>query len=82
MRSLAILLSMFVFAAALGQDVVELRLPNSNKVVIKLMFRNGSIVDPAGKEGLTLLTAQLVAQGGTQEMTYSQIQDAIYPMAS
>jgi zinc protease len=82
MRSLAILLSMFVFTAALGQEVVELRLPNSNKVVVKLRFRNGSIVDPAGKEGLTQLTAQLVAQGGTQRMTFSQIQDAIYPMAS
>jgi len=82
MKSLAIVLSMLAFATALGQEVVELRLPKSSKIVIKLMFRNGSIVDPAGKEGLTFLTAQLVAQGGTQEMTYSQIQDAIYPMAS
>ena len=82
MRSLAMLLSMLVFASAMGQDVVELQLPNSNKVVVKLMFRNGSIVDPVGLEGLTQLTAQLVSQGGTQEMTFSQIQDAIYPMAS
>ncbi len=82
MRSLAILLSMLAFTTAVGQEVLELRLPKSNKVVIKLMFRNGSITDPAGKEGLTFLTASLVAQGGTKDMTFSQIQDAIYPMAS
>ncbi|MFA6540779.1 MAG: insulinase family protein, partial [Bacteroidota bacterium] len=72
-----------VFAATLfAQDVVELKQPNSNKVVIKLMFRNGSISDPKGKDGLTEATASLITQGGTQEMTYSEIQDKIYPWAA
>jgi zinc protease len=73
------------FIAALNifaQEVVELNLQNSNKIVIKLMFFNGSITDPAGKEGLTFTTANLITQGGTGEMSYSDIQDRLFPMAA
>jgi zinc protease len=77
-----ILLSLLIAGSVFAQKVVELKLPNSNKVVVKLMFRNGSICDPAGKEGVTFMTAHLVAQGGTADMTYSEIQDFIYPMAA
>ena len=66
----------------LREKLVELPLPNSDEVVIKLMFDNGSISDPPGKEGLTYATAKLVAQGGTAKLSYSQIQDLIYPMAA
>ncbi|MDO8550673.1 MAG: pitrilysin family protein, partial [Ignavibacteria bacterium] len=52
------------------------------KVVVKLVFRNGSICDPAGKEGLTNLTSNLITQSGTDELSFSDIQDKIYPMAS
>ena len=55
---------MMIFANAFSQEVVELKIPNSNKVVIKLMFRNGSITDPEGKEGLTAMTTRL-AHGPT-----------------
>jgi zinc protease len=65
-----------------GQEFVELKLPNSNKIVLKFMFRNGSITDPVGKDGLTDATASVIAQGGTGALTYSQIQDKIYPMAA
>lgn len=68
--------------APLSEKLVELPLANSNKIVIKLMFRNGSISDPAGKEGITYATANLIAQGGTSELSYSEIQDLIYPMAA
>jgi zinc protease len=73
---------MVLAAAVYAQDVVELKQPNSNKVVIKLMFKNGSIADPQGKEGLTFATANLVTQGGTKDMTYSDIKDKIYPWAA
>lgn len=66
----------------LEEKPVELPLANSNKVVVKLMFDNGSISDPAGKEGITYATANLIAQGGTAELSYSEIQDLIYPMAA
>ena len=65
-----------------AQEVVELKLPKSNKIVVKLMFRNGSICDPQGKEGLTYATANLITQGGTQKYTFSEIQDKIFPMAA
>ena len=67
---------------AQSSDMVLLAKPTSNKVVIKFRFKVGSYMDPAGQEGLTHLTANLVAQGGTQSMTKSQIDDMLYPMAA
>lgn len=78
----SIILTLLIAATVFAQDVVELQQPNSNKVVIKLMFRNGSISDPKGKEGLTTATANLITQGGTKEMTYSEIQEKLYPWAA
>lgn len=79
----------FLFAALLlssiisfAQDAVELKTPTSNLVVIKLMFRNGSICDPKGKEGLTQLTASLITEGGTKDLSSTQIKDKIYPWAA
>jgi zinc protease len=63
-------------------EVVELKQPNSGKMVVKLMFRNGSICDPEGKEGLTALTAAMISEGGTSELTSSQIKDITYPWAA
>lgn len=65
-----------------AQELVELKMPKSNKVVIKLMFRNGSIADPAGKEGVTQLLTSLITEGGTKELTKEQITDKIYPWAA
>ena len=75
---ISILLSGFIMA----QQVVELKQPNSSKIIVKFMFKNGSMCDPQGKEGLTYTTAQLINQGGTGELTFSDIQDKIYPMAA
>jgi zinc protease len=65
-----------------SQEVTELNIPGSNKIVIKLMFRNGSITDPKGLEGLTMLTTSLVSDGGTKDLTQQQITDKIYPWAA
>ena len=81
MKTLIATLALALAMPALAQELVEMKLPNSSKVVVKLMFRNGSICDTKGKEGLTFLTANLVAQGGTAEMSFAEIQDAIYPMS-
>ena len=77
-----IILSLMIMTTLFGQEFVELKLPHSNKLVIKFMFRNGSIADPVGKEGLTNATASLISEGGTGELSYGQIQDKIYPMAA
>src|SRR5258705_13035943 len=71
-----------VLPASRAADVVELKLPNANKVVIKLMFRNGSICDPAGKEGLTALTSNLILESGFEKMTHAAIQEMMYPWAA
>jgi zinc protease len=73
---------MFLTVSAFAQEVIELSMPKSNKIVIKLMFRNGSICDPVGKEGLTELTTSLITEGGTKELTNSQITDKIYPWSA
>ncbi|CAN5537241.1 hypothetical protein BH11BAC1_BH11BAC1_06530 [soil metagenome] len=65
-----------------AQEVVELNQPNANKVVIKLMFRNGSVCDPQGKEGLTEFTTTMITQGGNSSMTKSMIDEAIYPWSA
>jgi len=44
---------LFGMARASAQEVVELPLPDANKIIVRLMFRNGSVTDPQGMEGLT-----------------------------
>ncbi len=63
-------------------ELVELPSPGSPLVAIRLMFRAGSIHDPEGKEGLAALTALMVGQGGTEERSYAEVVDALYPMAA
>jgi zinc protease len=77
-----IILSLIFAGVIMSQEVVELKQPNSDKIVIKLMFKNGSICDPQGKEGLTFTTASVITQGGTGELSFSDIQNKIYPMAA
>lgn len=74
-------LALFLTSSLSAQETVELKIPSSNKVVVKLMFRNGSICDPAGKDGITSLTASTLIAGGTKSMTSSEIKNMIYPMA-
>jgi zinc protease len=77
-----IIISLLLTGMMMAQEVVELKQPNSAKLIVKFMFKNGSMCDPQGKEGLTYTTAQLITQGGTGELTFGDIQDKIYPMAA
>lgn len=83
-KILSIFITCFLLIAYVGnaQPVIELKQPLSNKIIIKLVFRNGSVSDPVGKEGLTTATADLITSGGTKTMTNKQIRDFIYPMAA
>ena len=78
----ALIISILLTGFIMAQQVVELKQPNSSKIVVKFMFKNGSVCDPQGKEGLTYTTSQVINQGGTSELTFSDIQDKIYPMAA
>lgn len=56
--------------------------PQNPIVSFRLVFHSGSIDDPKGKEGLTALTATLLAEGGTRELTAAQLLEALFPMAA
>ena len=79
--SISILLILIIFQSY-PQEFIEIKMPRSNKIVVKLMFRNGSISDPKGKEGLTFTTVSMITQGGAGDMSYAEIQDKLYPWAA
>jgi zinc protease len=73
--------------AALAQagpafETVTLPNPDSPLVAVRLQFAVGSIHDPKGKEGLAALTAQMIAEAGTQSRSYQELLEALYPMAA
>jgi zinc protease len=64
-------------------DTNTVLLPNRSPLVtFRILFMTGSAYDPKGKEGLASLTAAMLAEGGSRAKTYSQITDAMYPMAT
>lgn len=61
----------------------QVLMPGSSPLVsFDLVFLTGSAADPKGKEGLASLTARMVSEGGSRGLTFAQIQDAMYPMAT
>jgi zinc protease len=51
------------------------------QINFKLLFAVGSAQDPAGKEGLTALSAAMVSDAGSKEMRIDEINKALYPVA-
>ncbi|MCM3903800.1 MAG: insulinase family protein [Pyrinomonadaceae bacterium] len=88
--SLLISLAILTPAAALGRPhtnmsikIANVLMPNRSPLVtFRLQFMSGAAADPKGKEGVAALTAAMLAQGGTRTMTYEQIVEAMYPMAT
>lgn len=70
-----------VWAAVAAPRMVELP-GKSPLVTIRLVFTTGAACDPVDKPGAANLTASLMANGGTKELTYKQLVDALYPMAA
>jgi zinc protease len=69
-------------AAITAPQMVELHSANSPLISFRILVHAGSINDPKGKEGLNALTALMIGQGGTKDMTYKQIVDTLYPWAA
>lgn len=65
-----------------SDQVTFLPARSSPLVALRLVFRYGSKDDPAGKEGLAALTASMIAEGGSKALTYDQILQKFYPMAT
>ena len=81
-RNAIIIPALFFAIQAQAIDVVEIKQNNSNKVVFKIRFDNGSVADPADKKGLTYATASLMAQGGAGGVSFADLQDKMMPWAA
>ncbi|HET55128.1 MAG TPA: insulinase family protein, partial [Ignavibacteria bacterium] len=64
------------------EKVVQLPVKNDPTVSFRIWFKVGSQNDPAGKEGLASLTANLLSQGATKNNTYEEILEKLFPLAS
>ncbi len=51
-------------------------------VTFRLVFKTGSSDDKPGSEGLTWVTARMLAEGGAGERSYTELLDYLYPMAA
>jgi len=80
--AIALLLCSSVLLAS-PNKIPSVVLPGTSPLVtFRIMFTTGSAFDPSGKDGVANLTASMLAQGGTRSLTYDQIVQALYPMAS
>src|SRR5688572_14948500 len=82
MKKIILFLAMLVSVNVNALDIIELKMPGSDLVVLKFYFRNGSVNDPQSREGISALTANLVSEGGTTTLTSSEFQDKLYPWAA
>ena len=62
--------------------IVRLPSPKSPLVTLRLVFQVGAADDDPGKEGLADLTGSMLGEGGTLRRTWSEVLDALYPMAA
>ncbi len=57
--------------------------PNRSPLItFRLLFNLGSASDLEGKEGIAALTAAMLSEGGSRKMSYDQITNTFYPMAT
>jgi zinc protease len=82
MRTLLIPMLMLAATGLSAQMRVVAQRSDSPLVTFRVVFLTGASADPAGKEGVASLAASMLSQGGTREMSYRQIVDAMYPMAT
>lgn len=75
--------AMLLLASQAFAQIRMVALPGKEPLVtFRVVFLTGSAYDPEDKPGLANLTAAMLAQGGTKDLTYKQIVDAMYPMAA
>ena len=67
---------------ALAEPLVKMPITNDPNVSVQVWIKAGAMNDPAGKEGLALLAATMLSEGGTERLPYDKILAALYPMAA
>jgi zinc protease len=75
------ILSAFLALGA-DRDPVVLQSPGNPLVSFRFVLHVGSALDPLGKEGLAALTALMLSQGGTEELSLTEVMEALYPMGA
>jgi len=55
---------------------------DSPLVTFRVVFLTGAASDPADMPGLASLTAAMLAEGGTRKLTYEEILERMFPMAT
>jgi zinc protease len=64
-------------------DIRVVALPSQSPLVTwRIVFTAGSAADPPDKPGEAYLTAMMLARAGTKDMTYRQVVEAMFPMAT
>ncbi len=71
-----------LLALGADRDPVILKSPGNPLVSFRFVIHTGSAFDPPGKEGLAALTALMLSQGGTEELSLTEVMEALYPMAA
>ena len=87
---IACLLTLLPFSAAAAgannsmktKSASVLQPSRSPLVTFRILYMTGAASDPKGKEGVAALTAALLAEGGSRAMSYDEIVEAMYPMAT
>jgi zinc protease len=82
-KVIAVIVAISIGAIAAPAKVSNVLLPGTSPLVtFRILFTTGAAFDPPGKEGVAALTASMLAEGGTRTMSYDEIVQAMYPMAS
>jgi zinc protease len=68
---------------AVAQQIENVTLASDSPLItFRILFKTGAASDPAGKEGVAALTAAMLSEGGSREMSYEQIVRALFPTAA
>lgn len=76
------LVLLFAVSSFAANEPVIVESPGNPLVSLRFMFDTGSADDPAGKEGLNTLTAMMISDGGTRDLSLVQVIEKLYPMAA
>jgi zinc protease len=63
-------------------NVVLLPVKNDPTISFRIWFKIGSQNEPPGKEGLAAITARMMTEAATQNNSYDQILDKLFPLAA
>jgi zinc protease len=76
-------LALLLCSSAAWPQIRVVAMPSQSRLVdFRIVFLTGAAYDPSDKPGLASLTAALLAGGGTRELSYKQLLDAMFPMAA